>query len=138
MNRWGVTKVTSYPELSGRPAELFSFGGLAYDIFPPLPGEDAEALSSWVDTVIWHTDSDALERTFMGVYSYTLSGDTVINGRALPRIAFTGEIKTDDALGQPLRLTWHDVKGPVTGFLLWDPGADWWSTRNSNATWRER
>jgi len=30
-------------------------------------------------------------------------------------------IETDDALGRPLRLTWHDVKGPVTGFLLWDP-----------------
>lgn len=43
-------------------------------------------------------------------------------GRALLRIAFTGEIETDDALGQPLRLTWHDVKGPVAGFLLWDPG----------------
>ena len=121
LNRRGVRRVASYPELSGRPAELFSFGGLPYDIFPPLPGEEMEAFGSWVDTVVWHTDSEALERTFTGVYAYTLSGDTVVDGRALVRVAFTGEIETDDALGRPLRLTWHDVKGPVTGFLLWDP-----------------
>lgn len=44
-----------------------------------------------------------------------------MDNRALVNIAFTGEAETMHALGVPLSLTWHDLKGPVTGFLLWDP-----------------
>lgn len=56
-------------ELSGRPAELFSFGGLAYDIFPPLPDDVADAAGTWANTVTWHTDSEELEGIFTGAYT---------------------------------------------------------------------
>ena len=121
MNRRGVTKVVSFPELSGSPAQLFSFAGLVFDIFPPLPDEAVDAGGSWVDTVIWHADGMEMERTFTGAYTYTLVGDTVLDGRRLVHIAFPGEMETDDAIGMPRTLTWRDLNGPVTGFLLWDP-----------------
>ena len=120
-SRKGVVKVTSFPELSGPDAQVFSFAGLPYDLFPGLPDSVVGPGGTWADTVRWHTDGREAELVFRAAYTYNLVGDTVVDGRQLVHIAAAGEIDILTVTGWPGNATYRHMKGPVAGFVLWDP-----------------
>ena len=120
-NPGGVVEVESYPRLSGLPARELSLAGLPYDLFPRLPEDTASAGVTWADTVSWHTDQEEAELSYIANYTYTLVGDTVVDGRDLLHIAVAGEIELFTAWDEPGNLLVRRVKGPLTGFILWDP-----------------
>ena len=120
-NPGGVVEVRSFPQLSGLAARELSFAGLPYDLFPSLPGDTASPGVTWADTVSWHTDQDEAEQTYIATYTYTLVGDTVVAGRDLQHIAVAGELEFLTAWGWAGDLSVRRLKGPLTGFILWDP-----------------
>ena len=121
LNRRGVVEVTSFPELSGPDAEVFSFAGLAYDIFPRLPDTVMDPGGTWSDTQRWHTDGEVTEVVSRTVYTYTLVGDTVVDGRGLLHIAAAGKVDIRIYTGRAGKLTRRDMTGSSTGVILWDP-----------------
>jgi len=121
IDRRGVVEVRSFPTLSDDAALLFSFAGHAHDLFPQLPDSVVDPGATWPDTVRWHVDLPATEVTYRATLTHTLVGDTLVNGRPLLRIAVDGTVDNVTVTGVAGAATYRVVKGPVTGFVLWDP-----------------
>lgn len=121
INRGGVSEVRSFPALSGQAALLFSLAGHAHDLFPRLPNAVLDPGGTWADTVRWHVDHPDVEVTYRSTFSYTLVGDTMVDGRTLVRIAADGDLDTVNVTGTPGDATYRILKGHVTGLVLWDP-----------------
>ena len=120
-NRQGVVGVESFHQIAGAPSHVFFPARLPHDLFPRLPDSVVDPGSTWVDTVRWHSDGWEAEGDSRGVYTYTLVGDTVVDGRNLVHIAVAGEVRLSIFTGGPGNLTARLVKGPASGFVQWDP-----------------
>jgi len=121
IDRRGVVVVRSFPTLSGDAALLFSFAGHAHDLFPRLPDSVVDPGATWPDTVRWHVDLPETEVTYRAILTHTLVGDTILDGRPLLRIAVDGTLDNVTVTGVAGAATYRVLKGPVTGFVLWDP-----------------
>lgn len=121
IDRRGVVVVRSFPTLSGDAALLFSFAGHAHDLFPRLPDSVVDPGATWPDTVRWHVDLPETEVTYRAILTHTLVGDTIVDGRPLLRIAVDGALDNVTVTGVAGAATYRVLKGPVTGFVLWDP-----------------
>ena len=120
-NGGGVVEIRSFPRLSGLAAREVSLAGLAHNLFPRLPNDTSSPGDTWVDTVTWHTDQTEVEHHFVAAYSYALVGDSVVDGRELLHIAVAGQLDLYTVSGGWGNHTIRRVKGPLTGFILWDP-----------------
>ena len=100
---------------------MFSFAALAHDLFPRLPDSVVDPRGTWVDTLRWHTDGQRAEVVSRSAYTYTLVGDTLVDGRGLLHIAVAGKVDLMVFVGRPGRLTRRHMTGSSTGIVLWDP-----------------
>ena len=119
MGRRGDVEVTSLPELSGQAAQLFSFPSIAHQLFPRLPDDVVEPGGSWVDTVTWST-TEPIKSTSGAVLTFTLVGDTLVDGRTLLNIAVASEVTGESEIDQGGMPMTHSIGGTATGFVLWD------------------
>ena len=120
IGRRGAVEVTSLPELSGELAQLSPFAAIAHEMFPPLPDHVVETGGIWVDTVTWTTDAESMETTSTGILTFTLVGDTVVDGRTLLNFAMTGEVAAEATVNQGGMAITQDMEGSQVGFILWD------------------
>ena len=120
-NGGGVAEVTSFPGLFGLAAREVNLRGLPHNLFPRLPDDIWSLGDTWTDTVRWHTDQTDAEHNFVAAYTYTLVGDTVVGRRELLHIGVAGELDFFTVSGGWGNHTIRRVKGPLTGFILWDP-----------------
>ena len=82
-------------------------------MFPRLPSGDVQAGDSWADTV---TVGEAGSFERIVAYTYTLVGETTLEGRRHLRIDVSGDTRvTITENGMPTVLTGSD-----TGYFLWD------------------
>ena len=121
VSRAGVEELTTVPELSGPVAQVSSFPALAFLLFPRMPDGDVDPGANWVDTVATSTESDEVSTTTTAVSTYTLVGDTVVDGRTLAHIAVATHITTETDVEQGGMSITQNVEGPSDGFFLWDP-----------------
>ena len=70
---------------------MLSFVSLAHQLFPRLPDNVVEPGGSWVDTVTWST-TEPIESTSGAVLTFTLVGDTLVDGRTLLNITVASEV----------------------------------------------
>ena len=121
INPRGDVTVTSLPELPSEDAAFSRFASIAQELFPRLPDRAVDAGDTWMDTVTWSSGSMRTETTFTKAYTYTLVGDTVVDGRPLLHIAVAGEaaFETEGQVG-PSALS-SSSAGQATGLILWDP-----------------
>lgn len=128
----GDVEVFLMPEISGGgaiPAMPFQFN--AQELFPRFPGHSLEPGDIWADTVARSVEASAagapLPRTGGGgslstVYTYTLTGDTVVDGRTLQKITVSG-VGVMQATGAEVGDQMPgDMATTVEGFFLWDTG----------------
>ncbi len=120
--RRGVEEVVSVPNLSGPTAQLSPFNHIANDLFPRLPDGVMEPGGTWVDTVTWTMDDGTIETTSNTVYTYTLVGDTVVDGRTLRHIAVAGDVSNEGEMVQAGTTMTQSMTGTANGFVLWDAG----------------
>ena len=93
---------------------------LAYQLLPPLPDAVVEPGGMWVDTVTWTADIDAMETTSTGIMTYTLVGDTLVDGRSLLNFAMSGEVSAEAEGSVAGMAMTQAMAGSTTGFILWD------------------
>lgn len=84
-------------------------------MFPRLPGAEVQPGDSWGDTVLTKAAGGEMDREV--VYTYTLVGETVVDGRTHLRVDIAGDVQLTigDEMGMSQSLT-----GTETGFFLWD------------------
>ena len=121
ISRRGVEELATFPVLSGPLAQLSSFPALGYILFPRLPGGDVDPGETWVDTVAASAEMETATMTGNTVSTYTLVGDTVVDGRSLMRIAVVNEVTSENILQQGGVSITQNLSGVASGFILWDP-----------------
>ncbi len=121
IGRRGVEELATFPVLSGPLAQLSSFPALGHLLFPRLPGGDVDPGGMWVDTVTASTEMETATMTASTVSTYTLVGDTVVDGRSLIHIAVVNEVTSENILEQGGVSITQNLSGVASGFFLWDP-----------------
>ena len=119
----GDVAVVSEPGFGSPAGAATPLQGLPYELFPALPGSEVEAGASWVDTVTWSTSGPDGQATNTVVYTYTLAGDTVVDGRTLLNIAISGDVEVEGTMNTPGGSMQQSFSGTNTGFALWDTEA---------------
>jgi hypothetical protein len=121
MDRQGHSSVVSVPETRGAAGQLANPEALAYELFPLLPGGTVNPGETWTDTLHYQVDSDEATTESTSVRTYTLQGDTVVDGRTLLHITMSGRA---DVMGtgsnQGMEVT-QIFAGDVEGTIFWDP-----------------
>ena len=120
VGRYGVVHVASFPEVSGALAPASAFPALAYLLFPRLAEGVADPGSTWTDSVTTSAEGE-VTLTSTTVSTYTLAGDTLVDGRPLVHITVAADVAIElqaDQQGTPISQT---IAGSANGFLLWDP-----------------
>jgi hypothetical protein len=112
----GVTEMVA-GALQGADGELPMWADPTEGMFPSLPSGEIQPGDTWVDTVTGHVAGNESKR--VAGYTYTLAGDTVVDGRPHLKVSFSGDIQLllDEGGGSTDELT-----GTETGFFLWDVG----------------
>lgn len=120
LGRRGHVEVGTMPALDSAVADLSPFPGVAFDLFPQLPGHAVEDGGSWVETVNWSVVDGPATTTSSTVYTYTLMGDTVVEDRTLLRIDVSGDVNLATVQGEGETESTQEMTGTTTGFVLWD------------------
>ena len=117
----GGVEVVSGPEFPEPAASASPVVSLPHEMFPQLPGTAVQPGDSWVDTVTWSHESPNARVTTTNVHTYTLVGDTVVDGRSLLHIAIIGRGGNEGNRGGSGGMSSEQViSGANTGFALWD------------------
>jgi hypothetical protein len=117
----GHATVISLPEAKGAAPQLANPQTLAYEFFPILPGEGMDPGDTWIDTLSYEVEVDQGMTESTSVLTYTLQGDTVLDGRSLLVITVTGRA---DVVGSGVTEGMEVIQvfsGDVEGTILWDP-----------------
>ena len=138
IDRRGIEKTESFPEFSGAAAPFAPLPALAWTLFPRLPADGTDPGSTWVDTVSTTAGWGGMETTLHSVNTYTLAGDTVMDGRVLTHIAVTSEVTMEQVMEDSEMRFAQTMEGSVDGLILWSPERrlvayaeyqrDWWGT----------
>lgn len=116
----GDVSVVSRPTVAGAGAQLGAFAGKAQEFFPRFPGYAVVPGDSWVDTVTWSGGEGGAEFSSSTAYTYTMAGDTVIDGTSLVRISVIGDVETEVKASQGGMNVEQTLTGSTTGDFLWD------------------
>lgn len=95
--------------------------GMAHGMFPRLPDDAVRPGDNWVDTVSWEYETEGIEMASSSVYTYTLFGDAVVDGRTLTGILISGVTKSRAAMKSEVTSFVQTLESSDTGYLLWDP-----------------
>lgn len=115
----GFASLPNGPMDIGQASAKPPLAGVARVLYPPLPGRALEAGDTWADSVETSVESESMGGSNTAVTSYTLLGDTVVDGREMLHIAFTSEITAGISMDVGVGMT-QTMKTSVTGLILWD------------------
>jgi len=119
----GNVSVLSTPEIDGPAGSTSIVAGMAYEMFPHLPGAAVQPGDSWSNNVTRSQETPEANVTTTTDYTYTLVGDTVVEGRTLAKIAVVAEIETKGTVDMGGMSAEQTITGTDTGFVLWDTAA---------------
>jgi hypothetical protein len=121
MGRAGNTvSIGERPAVTDETSQMISGLSLAYMFFPGLPGIGAVVGDSWVDTVSFEGEDGPGMRSETSVLTYVMEGDTVVAGRALLRISFSGTSSSEQDLEMGGMDIHQESEAEVLGYVLWD------------------
>lgn len=117
--RGGVTILAS-PDVEEAASAFFAGPVIAHSFFPGLPGTAVQPGDSWVDTVAFEEDGDTGGSSERSINTYTVIGDTQVEGRSFLEIGLQGTSE----MRQTLALQGIEVEQAtnldIVGRVLWD------------------
>ncbi len=120
LDRKGKGTVVSAPQLKGAVAQLANPLTVVHEFFPRLPGGPVNAGSTWTDTIQYEISTPEGTTASSTVTTYTLQGDTVVNGASLVKITYQGKANvTGGATTEGMEVV-QVFAGDVSGTYLWD------------------
>ena len=120
MDEKGRGTVVSLPEVRGSAEQLVNPGTFVYEFFPRLPGGATQPGDMWTDTIQYDLETSQGDVSSSAVLTYTLVGDTVVDGSTLLHITYEGQA---DVVGSGMTEGMEVIQtfaGDVTGMFLWD------------------
>ena len=122
LDRRGVVTVISQPQLTETASQYFQPLSVAHGLFPRLPGRAAGVGESWTDTIRYEGQQGPGKVSAVTVVTYTVEGDSVLDGRSLVKISMKGSSEsTAGGVITGMDFT-QNVTGTLTGWVLWDQG----------------
>ncbi len=123
LDRRGRPTVVTVPEVKAEIAQLVNPYGFVYEFFPRLPGGVVQPGESWTDTIRYEVSLGEAGVTSSTVMTYTLVGDTVVDGQNLLVISMTGDAEVvASGVTQGMDVS-QSFSGTSEGVVLWDPVA---------------
>jgi hypothetical protein len=121
MDKTGKGTLVSAPEVKGAAEQLISPASFVYEFFPRLPGGAARPGDMWTDTIQYEISMSQGDVSSKSVLTYTLVGDTVVDGMTLLHVTYEGDaeaVGTGQTEGMEII---QAFSGDVVGMFLWDP-----------------
>jgi len=120
LDRRGAASVVSQPTVNETVSQFFQPLALAHQFFPRLPGRGAGVGESWTDTIRMEGEPGPGRLNSVSVMTFTVAGDSVVDGRSLLKIHVEGTTETS-ARGVTTGMDFSQTgSGTVTGWYLWD------------------
>jgi len=120
LDRRGEVTILESPDVEEAASAFFAGPMIAHSLFPGLPGTAVQPGDSWVDTVAFQDDGDTGESSQRSITTYTVIGDTQVEGRSLLEIGFEGTSE----MRQTMALQGAEIEQAtdmeVVGRVLWD------------------
>jgi len=123
LDRKGAATLVSTPTVKGMAAQqLFDPLTLTHSFFPRLPARPVSAGATWTDTIQYEGPASGGKAKGSSIVTYTVTGDTVVAGRSLLRIAVegTGQESRSGVIEQANADFTRSVKSSMKGWVLWD------------------
>jgi hypothetical protein len=121
MDGMGRGTVVTVPEVKGSAEQLVSPGAYVHEFFPRLPGRAVNPGESWTDTIQYEIQTTVGEVSANSVLTYTLVGDTVVDGLTLLHVTYEGDVEVVGS-GQTQGMEMiQALSGDAEGWFLWDP-----------------
>ncbi len=117
----GRGTVVTLPETKGSAEQLVSPISFVHEFFPRLPGGAVNPGETWTDTINWEASTADGDVSSSSVMTYTMAGDTVVDGTTLLHITYEGE---GEVVGSGFTEGMEVIQvfsGDVVGMFLWDP-----------------
>ena len=121
LDKTGKGTLVSAPAVKGAAEQLISPTTFVYEFFPRLPGGAAAPGDMWTDTIQYEISMEQGDVSSKSVMTYTLVGDTVVDGLTLVHVTYEGDA---EAVGSGMTEGVEVIQtfaGDVTGMFLWDP-----------------
>jgi len=121
LDRKGKPTVVSLPTTRAVAEQLVDPLSVVHEMFPRLPGGMARPGATWIDTIQYETRTSQGDASSNVVMTYTLQGDTVVDGASLVRITYEGRANVRGSAMTEGMQVFQSLSGTVSGALLWDP-----------------
>ncbi len=121
LDEMGKGTVVTLPTTKGSAEQLVSPASFVHEFFPRLPGGAVNPGDTWTDTIQYEVQTADADISSNSVLTYTLVGDTVVDGPTLLHVTYSGEA---DVVGAGVTEGMEAIQafsGDVTGMFLWDP-----------------
>lgn len=122
LDRKGVVTAVSQPKLTPPADHVFEPLVYMHTFFPRLPGGPVRIGSTWTDTIRFEGRASGGKTKQINVLTYSVSGDTVVAGRSLLRLALQGtsaDSTEGTVAGEDMNFS-ESLTGAVRGWVLWD------------------
>lgn len=136
LDRRGVASVLSSPTLTEEMKPIFASLSTANSFFPRLPGTAVDVGGSWTDTIQFEGPDGPGEVSALSVLTYTVAGDTVVDGRSLLKITYAGTQESNSSGVMQGANFSQEMSGTIEGHVLWDMGAGLMVERFADSTGR--
>ena len=120
LDRKGAATLVSQPKVNQSAQTFFQPVLLAQTFFPRLPGRGVSPGASWTDTIRAEGPQGEGSISMTSVLTYTIAGDTLVDGRSLLRIDLAGttdQTASGIIAGMDFSQT---ASGTTSGWVLWD------------------
>jgi hypothetical protein len=120
LDRRGRAELTRSPELRGLAGDFMTPAAMVASLFPRLPGRAVGVGETWTDTIV--VDAQRANGSVAGtsVVTYTVAGDSVMDGRTLVRVTHVSEDRMHTEGAQAGFDVVQDLAGDSEGHFLWD------------------
>lgn len=120
LDRRGQVSGVVQPTVSEKGTAFFQGLAIAYSFFPHLPGRGVAPGETWTDTTTFGGTQGVGEVAATRVLTYTVAGDTVVEGKNLLRIDINGTVETS-VKGATAGMNFEQTAtGTEAGWFLWD------------------
>jgi hypothetical protein len=121
LDEMGRGTLVTLPTTKGSADQLVSPASFVHEFFPRLPGGAVNPGDTWTDTIQYEVQTADADISSNSVLTYTLVGDTVVDGTTLLHVTYSGKA---DVVGAGVTEGMEAIQafsGDVTGMFLWDP-----------------
>jgi hypothetical protein len=121
LDRMGRPTVVSLPTTRTVAEQLVDPLSVVHEMFPRLPGGVVRPGAAWTDTIQYQTRTSQGDASSHVVKTYTLEGDTLVDGANLLRITYEGSANVQGVgMTEGVQIL-QSLSGTVSGTIIWDP-----------------